>query len=301
MMSKGGFLSPDGYCKTFDSRANGYVRSEGCGVVILKPLSQAEADGDPIYATILGSAVNQDGYTEEGFTVPSLSSQIDMLKTAYRNAGVDPKEVSYVEAHGTGTPVGDPIETKAFGEVIGRGRTADEKCWVGSVKTNIGHLESAAGVAGLIKLSLVLKNQKIPQNLHFENPNPNIPFDEYRLQVPTQLTDLPQRPSSAGADHQNKQPAIGGVNSFGAGGTNAHLVLQAYEPTTTPKSVTPVSADTDALSLFTLSARNADALKANVTKYTEFLQTTDASLSDICFTLGYPTLKFRPPSVGGSA
>ena len=272
MMSKGNFLSPDGYCKTFDSRANGYVRSEGCGMVILKPLAQAEADGDPIYATILGSAVNQDGHTEEGFTVPSLSSQIAMLQTAYRNAGVDPREVAYVEAHGTGTPVGDPIETNAFGEVIGQGRPEDNKCWVGSVKTNIGHLESAAGVAGLIKLALVLKHQQIPQNLHFENPNPKIPFDDYRLRVPTQLTDLPT----------NGKPAIGGVNSFGAGGTNAHLVLQAYPTAPVPPSSETEPPTEDAVSLFTLSARSPEALRANAKQYVDFLSSTEASLTDIC-------------------
>ena len=270
MMSKGNFLSPDGHCKTFDSRANGYVRSEGCGVVILKPLAQAQADGDPIYATILGSAVNQDGYTEEGFTVPSLSSQIDMLRTAYQHAGVAPNRVAYVEAHGTGTPVGDPIETNAFGAVIGQGRSEDNKCWVGSVKTNIGHLESAAGVAGLIKLALVLKHGQIPENLHFETPNPKIPFDDYRLRVPTQLTDLPT----------DDNPAIGGVNSFGAGGTNAHLVLQAYQPEAAPVQPDPVA--DQAVSLFTLSAQSDEALRANAERYVDFLSATPASLADIC-------------------
>ena len=277
MLSKGGFLSPDGTCKTYDSRANGYVRSEGCGVVVLKPLSQAQADGDPIYATILGSAVNQDGYTEEGFTVPSLSSQVEMLRTAYQNAGVDPREVAYVEAHGTGTPVGDPIETNAFGEVLGKDRTTDEKYWVGSVKTNIGHAEAAAGIAGLIKLALVLQNKKIPQNLHFEHPNPKIPFEQYRIQVPTELTDLPE----------TDQPAIGGVNSFGAGGTNAHLVLEQYKQ---PKVVPPSPAyrtgrpQTEEVCLFTLSGQSEQALKANATRYAEFLITTEASLANICFT-----------------
>ncbi|MEQ9440316.1 MAG: SDR family NAD(P)-dependent oxidoreductase [Cyclobacteriaceae bacterium] len=276
MMSKGNFLSPDGHCKTFDSRANGYVRSEGCGIVVLKPLSQAEADGDFIYATILGSAVNQDGHTEDGFTVPSFTAQAAMLKTAYENAGVDPNDVAYIEAHGTGTPVGDPIETHAFGEVIGKGRDEDNKCWVGSVKTNIGHLESAAGVAGLIKLSLILKNRQIPQNLHFENPNPKIPFDEYRLKVPTQLTELPE----------SEKPLIGGVNSFGAGGTNAHLVLRAYEPQSVGNDQKRTSIDESKVELFTLSAQSKEALKENVSQYNSFLETSAASLADICFTAG---------------
>jgi polyketide synthase 12 len=276
MMSKGNFLSPDGYCKTFDSRANGYVRSEGCGVVMLKPLSRAEADGDHIYATILGTAVNQDGHTEEGFTVPSFSSQVAMLETAYEKAGVDPKNVAYIEAHGTGTPVGDPIETRAFGEVFGKNRSENEKCWMGSVKTNIGHLESAAGIAGLIKLSLVLKNRQVPQNLHFENPNPKIPFDDYRLQVPTELVDLPQ----------NGHPIIGGVNSFGAGGTNAHAVLQAYQPQTKSKKDISGGSEAERVELFTVSAQTKEALRDNVTQYVEYLGNTPNSLSDICYSAG---------------
>jgi len=276
MMSKGNFLSPDGYCKTFDSRANGYVRSEGCGVVMLKPLSKAEADGDQIYATILGTAVNQDGYTEEGFTVPSFASQVAMLETAYQNAGVDPKDVAYIEAHGTGTPVGDPIETRAFGEVFGKDRSVDEKCWMGSVKTNIGHLESAAGIAGLIKLTMVLKNKQVPQNLHFQNPNPKIPFDDYRLQVPTELVDLPQ----------NGHPIIGGVNSFGAGGTNAHAVLQAYQPQHSQVDKGFTETDTTNVQLFTVSGQSKEALRANVTQYVAYLNKTPNSLSDICYTAG---------------
>ena len=269
MLSKGNFLSPDGYCKSFDSRANGYVRSEGCGIVLLKPLAQAEADGDYIYATIRGSAVNQDGYTEAGFTVPSLSSQIAMLNTAYASAGIDPTQVAYVEAHGTGTPVGDPIETNAFGEVLGKGRPADQKCWIGSVKSNIGHTEAAAGVAGLIKLALVLKHQQIPQNLHFENPNPKIPFEEYRLRVPTQLEKLPHTGS----------PAIGGVNSFGAGGTNAHVVLEEYVPVAHP--INRPSED-DQVQLLVISAKSEAALRANAARYVDFLATTKASLVTIC-------------------
>ena len=272
MLSKGNFLSPDGYCKSFDSRANGYVRSEGCGVILLKPLAQAEADGDLIHAVIRGSAVNQDGYTEAGFTVPSLTSQVEMLKTAYRSAGVDPTKVAYVEAHGTGTPVGDPIETNAFGEVIGKGRPADWKCWIGSVKSNIGHTEAAAGVAGLIKLALVLKHQQIPQNLHFENPNPNIPFDTYRLRVPTQLEKLPR----------DGAPAIGGVNSFGAGGTNAHVVLEEYVPSHPTPTLTG-DASEDQVHLFVLSAKSQTALQANAKQYVTFLQTTEAGLAEICY------------------
>ncbi len=281
MLSQGNFLSPDGYCKSFDSRANGYVRSEGCGMVLLKPLSQAETDGDDIYAVIRGSAVNQDGYTEAGFTVPSRSAQVAMLKTAYQRAGVDPRRVAYLEAHGTGTPVGDPIETAAFGEVIGKGRNQDNKCWVGSVKSNFGHTEAAAGVAGLIKLALVLKHGQIPANLHFEHPNPKIPFDDYRLRVPTALVDLP------GSDTL----AIGGVNSFGAGGTNAHVVLQAYasaaypppEVAEEPQSTTEMANSEAEPLLFVLSARSEAALRAITARYVDFLADTTDSLTDVCY------------------
>ncbi|MGB3585611.1 MAG: type I polyketide synthase, partial [Tunicatimonas sp.] len=276
IMSKGNFLSPDGHCKTYDSRANGYVRSEGCGVVVLKPLSQALADKDSVYAVILGSAVNQDGHTEDGFTVPSLTSQVDMLKTAYEHAGVDPKDVAYIEAHGTGTPVGDPIETNAFGEVIGKNRTEEQKCWVGSVKTNFGHTEAAAGVAGLIKLALVLKNSKIPQNLHFETPNPKIPFDQYRLKVPTELIDLPT----------GDKPIIGGVNSFGAGGTNAHVVLQSFSNSETRLTEDQEETELSEVELFTLSAQSKEALRDNVSRYIEFVESTKNSLADICYTAG---------------
>jgi acyl transferase domain-containing protein/surfactin synthase thioesterase subunit len=268
MMSKGNFLSSDGYCKPFDSRANGYVRSEGAGVIILKPLSQAEKDGDHIYAVVRGSAVNSDGYTEEGFTVPSVSSQVAMLQSAYQDAGVDPSKVSYVEAHGTGTSVGDPIETKAFAAVLGQNR--EESCIIGSVKSNIGHLEAAAGMAGMIKLALAVKNKQIPQNLHFIKPNPNIPFDQYKLRVPTSLEAWPAKP----------YPALGGVNSFGAGGTNAHVVLEEYQATQRNNQVAAQGRETQ---LFTLTARGIKALKATAQSYISFLATTDASLQDICF------------------
>ena len=272
MMSKGNFLSPDGYCKSFDSRANGYVRSEGCGIVILKPLSRAIADGDQIYGTILGTAVNQDGHTESGFTVPSLSSQMDMLKTAYANAGVDPASVAYVEAHGTGTPVGDPVETNAFGNVIGKGRPEGKECIIGSIKTNVGHLEAAAGVAGLIKLSLILKHKQIPKNLHFLNPNPKIPFADYKLKVSTALQRLPE----------NGQPAICGVNSFGAGGTNAHIVMQGYKPS---KGTTKLNgrAPESGSHLFAITARSTGALKGNIEKYIDFIKSSGESLEDICY------------------
>lgn len=217
MMSKGNFLSPDGLCKSFDESGNGYVRSEGVGVVYLKPLSKALAENNKIYAVIKSSSCNSDGYTKEGFTVPSESSQTAMLKKAYADANVEVSKVQYIEAHGTGTPVGDPIETKAFANVFSN-RSSEDALLIGSVKTNIGHLEGAAGIAGLIKLSLSIKNKTIPGNLHFNKINPKIDLENWKLKVVDRNTPWPEQ--------KDGSPRLGGVNSFGAGGTNAHIVIE---------------------------------------------------------------------------
>ncbi|WP_053404616.1 type I polyketide synthase [Persicobacter sp. CCB-QB2] len=283
MMSKGNFLCPDGYCKSFDARGNGYVRSEGVGVMLMKPLSKAIADGDDIYATIKGTSVNSDGYTEDGFTVPNPDAQAAMLRQAYKNAGIAPHEVGFVEAHGTGTKVGDPIETSAFGQVFAEGRESDKPLVIGSVKSNMGHLEAAAGIAGIIKLTLSIKNRQIPQNLHFETPNPGIKFEEWKLKVPTELMAWPS------------EKVIGGINSFGAGGTNAHAVLEAYEP----EKIAPAEEEGEKLvndiSLYTISAQSEAALKAMVAHHISFLNNTTASLQDICYSLGKyrSNLQFR--------
>src|SRR4028118_236097 len=212
--SKTSMLSPDGRCKTFDERANGYVRAEGAGVVLLKPLSQAQADGDPIYAVIRGSAVNQDGQTN-GITVPNGAAQEAAIREACKLAGISPEQIQYIEAHGTGTSVGDPIEANALGNAIGKNRPAGDYSTIGSVKSNIGHLESTSGVAGLIKLALALKHRQIPPSLHFETPNPKIPFEELRLRVPTALEPWPNC----------KGPRLAGINSFRFGGINAHVAI----------------------------------------------------------------------------
>ena len=213
--TKAGAMAPDGRCKAFDARANGYVRSEGAGVVVLKPLSKALADGDPIYAVIRGSAVNQDGRSN-GLMAPNPLAQEAVLREAYRQAAVSPGDVQYVEAHGTGTLLGDPIEAKALGTVLGVDRPPGRPCALGSVKTNIGHLEAAAGIAGLIKVALALRHREIPPSLHFQKPNPHIPFDELPLRVQTALGPWPTESG----------PALAGVSSFGFGGTNAHVVLE---------------------------------------------------------------------------
>ncbi|MXY82149.1 MAG: type I polyketide synthase, partial [Gemmatimonadetes bacterium] len=211
-------LSPDGQCKAFDASANGYVRGEGCGVVVLKRLSEAEADGDRIWAVIRGAAVNHGG-ASVGLTVPNTPALEEVMKTALSDAGVSPLEMDYLEAHGTGTSVGDPIEIDAVAAVYGKGRTADRPLLIGSVKTNIGHLESAAGVAGVIKAALVLNRGVIPKHLHFHNPNPSLDWDRLPLQVTSSMMDLPHRP---------ERPRLAGVNSFGISGTNAHIVMEEY-------------------------------------------------------------------------
>jgi amino acid adenylation domain-containing protein len=255
-----GMLAPDGRCKTFDARADGYVRGEGAGVVVLKPLARALADGDPIYAVIRGSAVNQDGRSN-GLTAPSRQSQEAVVRTAFRQAGIAPSRIGYVEAHGTGTLLGDPIEAKALGTVLAEGRPAGRRCLVGSVKTNIGHLEAAAGIAGLIKTALSLKHQAIPAHLHFNQPNPEIPLDELPLEVPRSLVSL------AGVG-----PIVAGVSSFGFGGTNAHVVLEGVVgPASGSEASNGAGADGSHDYLLPISARQPEALMVLARRYREVL------------------------------
>jgi myxalamid-type polyketide synthase MxaE and MxaD len=214
--SESGLLSPDGRCKPFDHRANGIVRSEGAGVVVLKPLERALADGDRVYAVVAGSAVNHDGRTN-GLTAPNRFAQESLLQSAYRNASIDPSEVDYVEAHGTGTAVGDPIEAGALATVLCAERSPERPLRIGSVKSNIGHPEAAAGVAGVIKTALALHHRELPPTVHFESPNPLLGLDRAPLTVQSERTPWPERGGTP----------IAGVSSFGFGGTNAHAVLTA--------------------------------------------------------------------------
>lgn len=267
--SKAAMLSPDGRCKSFDARANGYVRSEGCGVVVLKPLSAAQADGDPIYAVIRGSATNQDGRSK-GLTVPNGDAQEAALRASLQQAGVAPEQIQYVEAHGTGTFVGDPIETNALGRVIGKERQTP--CIIGSVKSNIGHLEATAGVAGLIKATLALKHCQIPANLHFETPNPQIPFAELNLRVPTTLTEWPEPETGT---------RFVSVNSFGFGGANANVIL-AEAPSQPIDKLS--NQPTNQPLLFPLSARTPEALTAVIAAHRNFVAQTSHSFADLCTT-----------------
>ena len=212
--SKAGFMSPDGRCRAFDAGANGYVRGEGAGVVVLKPLAAALADGDAIHAVISGSAVNQDGRSN-GLTAPSRAAQEAVVREACRRAGVRPGRLQYVEAHGTGTPLGDPIEAAALGAVLGDGRAEGGRCAIGSVKSNIGHLEAAAGIAGVIKVALALRHRELPGSLHLHRPNPEIAWGALPIAVQATTSPWPGDPGDG----------LAGVSSFGFGGTNAHVVL----------------------------------------------------------------------------
>ena len=212
--SKGGFLSPEGSSRTFDASANGYVRSEGVGLVVLKRLEDALANGDRIQAVVLASGVNQDGRSE-GITSPNGDAQARLIYEVCEKAGIEPGDLQYVEAHGTSTPVGDPIEANALAKVLKKGRKENSLCYVGSVKTNIGHTESAAGIAGVIKVVLSLQNKKIPPHLNLKSMNPSID-PKACFKIPQELTDWPAHEGTAKA----------GVNSFGFGGTNSFLVLE---------------------------------------------------------------------------
>ncbi len=210
-----GALSPTGKCRAFDAAADGFVRGEGAGVVVLKRLTDAQRDGDRVLAVICGSAINQDGRSN-GLMAPNPAGQMAVLRAAYTNAGMEPSAVDYVETHGTGTLLGDPIEARAIGTVLGRGRPENSPLLIGAVKTNLGHTEAAAGIAGFIKAVLAVQRGQIPPNQRFENPNPHIPFADLRMKVVDTQTDWP------GTGH----PRRAGVSSFGFGGTNAHVVLE---------------------------------------------------------------------------
>ena len=264
--SLAGMIAADGRCKTFDADADGYVRGEGCGIVILKPLDAAERDGDNVLAVVRGSAVNQDGRSN-GLTAPNSLAQQEVIRSAIANARLTPQDISYIEAHGTGTKLGDPIEVNALKAVFG----GDETCYLASVKTNIGHLEAAAGIAGLIKTVLCLQKETIPPHLNFHRLNPHIDLADTPLAIPTQLTEWKDK------------PRVAGISSFGFGGTNAHVIVGdmtvgVHQVTSQPQKDRP-------LHLLTLSAKNESALQDLVAQYQNYLQTHgDVSLADLCYT-----------------
>ncbi|MDJ0796950.1 MAG: beta-ketoacyl synthase N-terminal-like domain-containing protein [Calothrix sp. MO_167.B12] len=266
--SQARMMAADGRCKTFDASADGYVRGEGCGVVILKRLSDALRDGDNIQAVIKGSAINQDGLTN-GLTAPNGPSQQAVIRQALEKAGVKAAQISYVETHGTGTSLGDPIEVNSLKKVLMEGREGNQPCWIGSVKTNIGHLESAAGIAGLIKVVLSLQNKEIPPHLHLKQLNPLIKIKNTTIQIPTEL-----QPWQAVSEKR-----LAGVSSFGFGGTNAHVILEEAPP--------QVKSEDDPerpLHLLTLSAKTPKALEDLVSHYQNHLEShPELAIADVCF------------------
>ena len=266
-LSKSKMMAPDGHCKTFDARADGFVRGEGCGMLVLKPLSQALSDHDRVLAVIRGSAVNQDGRSN-GLTAPNGPSQEAVIRAALKNAGVKPEEVSYIETHGTGTSLGDPIEIQALGSVFCQGRTLP--LMLGSVKTNLGHLELAAGVAGVIKTVLALQHREIPPHLNLEQLSPYIPWEDFpSIRIPTERTTW----ETVGDKH------LAGISSFGFSGTNVHIILEEA-----PAVDRFQGEQEQPLNLFTLSARNEAALQELARRYSRHLTNADQNTADICFT-----------------
>ncbi len=270
-MSQMGAVAPDGRSKTFDAAANGFGRGEGCGMIVLKRLSDALADGDPILALIRGAATNHDG-PSSGLTVPSATAQAALIRDALADGKLQPDDVLYVEAHGTGTPLGDPIEVRALETVFGRRR---QPLWVGSVKTNIGHLEEAAGIAGLIKVVLSMQAGTLPPHLHFRHPNPHIAWENLPIRVTAQA--MPWPPGRK----------VAGVSSFGMGGANAHVVLEEAPALAPVAGALTTTAIEQPAQLLVLSAKNQQALQAVARRYADFLA-SDSGLNwaDVCYTAG---------------
>ena len=272
--TKASMLSADGRCKAFDASGDGYVRSEGGAVLLLKPLAQAEADGDDIQAVILASGSNSDGARKSGITIPSIEGQSDLLRQVMRQAGIAAGDLDYIEAHGTGTAVGDPIETAAMGQVIGQARAENKPLPIGSVKSNLGHMEPASGMAGLIKTVLALKHRTLPASIQIEKLNPNIDFAGLNLEVVTTRRELPA----------GERPLLMGVNSFGFGGANAHVLLQEYRSNTRkrggrlPRLTPPVI----------LSARAPQALRELARLYSDRINGIEApDFHDLAYAAAY--------------
>ena len=266
--TKSRMMAADGRCKTFDARADGYVRGEGSGVVVLKRLRDAERDGDRIQALIRGSAVNQDGRSS-GLTAPNGLAQEALLRQALSDARLSAGDIDYIEAHGTGTSLGDPIEAHALASVFGPGRESGSPLVVGSVKTNIGHLEAAAGIAGLIKTVLSLEHEHIPRHLHFRSMNPHIDWGGLAVEIPVEGRAWPR----------GKRVRRAGVSSFGFSGTNAHVIVEeAPLPSRGARTVERP------LHLLGLSARTPEALEELTERYREELKESTADVGDICFT-----------------
>jgi phthiocerol/phenolphthiocerol synthesis type-I polyketide synthase E len=266
----GGILSPDGHCRAFDAAAKGTVNGNGVGIVVLKRLEDALAEGDTIHAVIKGSAINNDGSQKAGYTAPSIEGQAAVISEAMHMAGVDASTITYVEAHGTGTVLGDPIEVAALTQAFRTGTQAKEFCAIGSVKTNIGHLDTAAGVAGLIKTVLALKNKELPPSLHYQQPNPAIDFANSPFYVNSTLTEWTT---------SNRTARRAGVSSFGIGGTNSHVIVEEAPQVEPAGTVRP-------LHLIVLSAKTGKALQSTARNLAQHLkQHPDLNIADVAHTL----------------
>lgn len=276
--SKAGMLSPDGRCRTFDQKANGFGRAEGGGMVALKRLRDAQADGDRVEAVILGSAMNHDGRAS-GLTVPNGPAQQAVIRQALKASRVNPSDISYVEAHGTGTALGDPIELGALGEVLAADHSSNFPLFLGSVKTNIGHLEAAAGIASVIKTTLALQKKHLPAHLHLTNPNPHINWEQLPFQVPTETTPWEAQDT----------PRTAGTSAFGFSGTNAHLILREAP------SVASQPSQTETKQLLPLSARSSAALTQLIARYAQYLASyPQINLENLCFTASVGRSHFFP-------
>ncbi|MCC7186671.1 MAG: aminotransferase class III-fold pyridoxal phosphate-dependent enzyme, partial [Acidobacteria bacterium] len=276
-LSRAKVLSPEGRCRAFDAAADGMARAEGCGLVMLKPLSKAREDGDRIYAVIRAAGVNQDG-ASGGFTVPSRDAQEDLMRRTLASAGVQASAVDYVEAHGTGTPLGDPIEARALAAVYSDARPSDRPLRIGSVKTNLGHTESASGVAGIIKTALSLWHEEIPPQLHFSTPSPHIDWDHMLLRVVTERTAWP----SAFKSSRQGRPRLAGVSSFGLSGTNAHVLLEEAPPVSDRAAVV---APAEGFPIVVSAASEAALLERRQALAAMLANMPDEAFADVAYTL----------------
>lgn len=270
-LSKGGFMAPDGRCKTFDASADGFSRGEGCGVVVLKRLADAIADGDRVLSVVRGSAVNQDGHSTL-LAAPNGLAQQALLREAIANAQVEPQRIGFIETHGTGTKLGDPIEVEALAAVVGAPRADGSRCLLGSAKANLGHLEAAAGLVGVIKATLVMQHGVVPRQVHFQTLNPHISLAGTCLDVPAESRPWPR----------SAAPRLAGISSFGVGGTNAHVILEEAPLLSGDDEI----ADDGRAHLLPLSARSPDALRALASAWISSLGTTSATPAQLAYTAG---------------
>jgi acyl transferase domain-containing protein len=289
--SKAHMLTPEGRCRTFDSRADGFVRGEGCGILVIKRLSDAVASGDNILALIRGSYTNHDG-ASSGLTVPNLRAQQAVVEGALHSAGLAPGDVDYLEAHGTGTSLGDPIELAGLAAVFGKGQSREKPLMLGSVKTNVGHLESAAGVASVMKVILALLHEEVPPHLHLQEPNPHVQWDQVPFVIPTKAVPW----------QRSARPRRAGVSSFGASGTNAHLIVEEAPVRGAVKKQAEDGNPERPLHVLTISGKSEAALAAVAAKYAEhFDRNPDLDPGDAAFTanVGRNALPFRRAFLGG--